>query len=51
MRIEMENFYELYKNPLIRFGVTLTEILPVGLVLTLLSAAILRKREILPVIP
>jgi hypothetical protein len=48
VRTEMENFSELYKNPLIRFGATLTEILPVGVVITLLCAALLRKREILP---
>jgi hypothetical protein len=47
-KIEMEKFNEQYKNPIIRFGVTLTEILPVGLLITLISAAILRKREVLP---
>ncbi len=41
------SFSELYKNPLIRFGVTITEILPVGIVLTLLSAGLLRKKEFL----
>lgn len=41
-------FSEMYKNPIIRFGATLTEILPVGLIITLISAALLRKKEILP---
>jgi hypothetical protein len=45
MRIEMEGFNKMYQNTFIRFGVTLMEILPVGVVITLLSAAILRKRE------
>lgn len=39
---------EMYKNPLIRFGMTLLEILPVGIVITLISAAVLRRREIIP---
>jgi hypothetical protein len=46
-RSEMESWNELYKNPFIRFATTLTEILPVGLIISLIVAAILRKREIL----
>lgn len=42
------SFSEMYKNPLIRFGVTLTEIFPVGLVITLLSAGLLRNKKFLP---
>jgi len=42
-------FAEYYKNPVIRFGATLMEILPVGLVITLLSAGLLRKKEFLPI--
>lgn len=45
---EMKMFAEWYKNPLIRFGMTLLEIFPVGLVITLISAGLLRKKEILP---
>jgi len=45
---EWASFSEMYKNPVIRFGVTLTEILPVGIIITLLSAALLRKKECLP---
>ncbi|MFA6440364.1 MAG: DUF4199 domain-containing protein [Bacteriovoracaceae bacterium] len=47
-REEMKMFAEMYKNPLIRFGMTLLEIFPVGLVITLVSAGILRKKAILP---
>ncbi len=45
---EMANMKELYKNPLLRFGITLTEILPVGIIITLISAAVLRRKEVLP---
>lgn len=46
---EMESFNELYKNPVVRFLWTLgMELMPVGLIITLISAAILRKREVLP---
>jgi hypothetical protein len=47
-RKEMIAWNEFYRNPFIRFGMTLTEILPVGIFVSLVSAAILRKREILP---
>lgn len=45
---EWKNFGEMYKNPLIRFGMTLFEILPVGLIISLISAALLKKKEFLP---
>jgi len=45
MRIEMENFNEMYQNTFIRFGITSMEILPVGIFISLLCAAILRKPE------
>lgn len=44
---QMVALREMYKNPLVRFGMTLAEILPVGIIVTLLSAAILRRKEIL----
>lgn len=41
---EMARFVELYRNPLFNSAVTFIEILPVGLVMTLISAAILRRK-------
>jgi cytoskeletal protein RodZ len=43
-----ESFGEMYKNPIVRFGVTVMEITPVGVILTLLSAALLSRRNFLP---
>jgi len=47
-RVEGAEFTEIYRKFYIRFGMTLMEILPVGVVVTLVSAALLRKRDILP---
>jgi hypothetical protein len=41
---QAKKFKEMYENPLFNAAVTLLEPLPVGLVMTLLSAAILRKK-------
>ena len=48
MRTEMDSMTELYKNPVIRFGMTFIEIFPVGLVISLISAGLLRRKELLP---
>jgi len=40
----MASIQELYRNPALRFGFSLSEILPVGVIVSLLSAAVLRKR-------
>ncbi len=45
---DMDDFKRLYRNPAIRLGLTLMEILPVGIIITLISAAVLRKKEFLP---
>lgn len=41
---EMKQMAEMYKNPLFRFGITILELFPVGLVIALISAAILKKK-------
>jgi len=45
---EMESFKQWYKNPLLRFAMTITEVLPVGVIITLVSALLLRNKAILP---
>ena len=41
---EMKNFQEMYKNPLVKIGMTLMEIFPVGLIISLLSAFLLKRK-------
>jgi len=50
-RGEGEQMVKLMRNPFIFFCICLIEIMPVALVVTLISAALLRKREILAVGP
>ena len=42
---EMKRFKELYENPFFNAAITFLEPLPVGLILTLISAIILRKKS------
>ena len=42
---EMDKFQELYKNPLVKIGMTFLEIFPVGLIISLISALILKKSK------
>ena len=44
LEARMKSFAEMYRNPLINVGMTFMEIFPVGLIMTLVSAAILRRR-------
>ena len=44
---QMEDFALMYKNPFIRFSITIMEIAPVGILISLLSATLLRKKEII----
>ncbi len=41
---KMADFKEWYANPILNIGMTFMEIFPVGLIMTLVSAAILRKK-------
>ncbi len=41
----MAKFREWYANPLFNAGITFLEVFPAGLVVTLVSAAILRRRK------
>jgi hypothetical protein len=45
---EMAEMMEMYKTPLLRFVMTLAIILPVGIIVTLISAAVLKRKELLP---
>lgn len=47
----MDKFSEMYKNPVIRFCLTLLEPSPVGIILTLVTAALLRRKNFLPAEP
>ena len=42
---QMEEFKEMYQNPLINVALTFLEPLPVGLVISLVSAGILRRKR------
>ena len=41
---EMKSFVAMYNNPLMNAAITFTEPFPIGLIVTLISAAILRKK-------
>jgi hypothetical protein len=45
---EMERFKEQYRNPLYRLPVTFAEIFPIGALVSLVSAALLRNSRFLP---
>ena len=45
---EMKAFEAQYADPLFRMAITLSEIAPVGLLVTLISASLLRKSSFLP---
>jgi len=47
-RVESEKFMEMYKNLPVRFAFSMIEIMPVGIIVTLVSAALLRRRDLLP---
>lgn len=45
---EAQAFAESYKNPLVRMPMTFIEMFPVGLLVSLISAAVLRNSRVLP---
>ena len=45
---DMNDFTKMYRNPAIRFAITLAEIAPVGVISALISAGLLRKKDFLP---
>ncbi len=45
---EMARWAELYRNPLIRIPITFSEVLPIGVLVTGVSAALLRNSRFLP---
>lgn len=47
-KLDLKQFEAMYSNPFIRFGFTLLEILPVGIIITLISAGLLRNSKFLP---
>lgn len=46
--VEMEQLKTKYANPLFRLPITFSEIFPVGLLITLISAVILKNSNVLP---
>lgn len=42
---EMKHYQEMYKNPLLKFGLTFLEPFPVGFLMALISAIVLRKSK------
>ena len=47
-KAEVDMMAGLFKNPVLFFLVCMMEILPVGIIVTLLSAGLLRRKEVLP---
>ena len=45
---QMESFKTLYANPMFRLPMTVAEIFPVGVLVSLVSAAVLRNPRVLP---
>lgn len=40
----MEGFMEMYQNPIVMIGMTFMEIFPVGLIISLIAAALLKRK-------
>lgn len=48
LRTEQEGFASMYSNPVIRMGITFVEMFPIGVVISLISAGLLRNSRFLP---
>ncbi len=48
LRSEQTGFAEMYSNPVIRMGITFIEMFPLGVVISLISAGLLRNSRFLP---
>jgi uncharacterized membrane protein YhaH (DUF805 family) len=48
MREELQYYADIYENPFLRTLLTLSEILPVGLIIALISAGLLKKSSFMP---
>lgn len=46
--VKAQEMITMYQNPVFRFAITMMEVSPVGLLVTLISAGLLRKKEFLP---
>jgi hypothetical protein len=47
-KAEVDMMQGLFKNPILFFLICMVEILPVGLIVTLISSGLLRRKELLP---
>jgi hypothetical protein len=45
---DAESFVTIYRNPLLRMSITFMEMFPVGALISLISAALLRNSQLLP---
>ena len=48
LKAQMEQFMPIYANPLFRLPITFSEIFPIGLLVSLVSAALLRNPRFMP---
>jgi hypothetical protein len=51
IRADTESFLRMYANPLVRLPITFVEMFPIGLVISLISAGLLRNSRFLPARP
>lgn len=49
-KTQFQQFGEMYRNTFVRFGFSMFEIFPVGIIITFVSSLLLRKRKFLPAV-